>query len=152
NAFLLFLLSLLLISCDRNAVLDKNIEIPDYRWDMNNILKFDVEIPDTLQAYNIYVNFRHASGYAFSNIFLFLTTKSPSGMTGKDTVELTLADSRGKWLGDGSGDIWDNRILFKKDFHFPEAGKWNFELQQAMRVNPLPQVMDAGMRVEKSTP
>jgi gliding motility-associated lipoprotein GldH len=48
------------------------------------------------------------------------------------------------------GDIWDNRILFKRNFLFPESGTWHFELQQAMRVSPLPQIMDVGMRIEKS--
>jgi gliding motility-associated lipoprotein GldH len=65
-------------------------------------------------------------------------------------VELTLADARGKWLGSGYGNTRDNRILFKKNFRFPEAGTWHFELEQAMRMNPLPQIMDVGLRIEKA--
>ena len=61
-----------------------------------------------------------------------------------------LADERGQWLGDGMGDIWDNRILFKKDFKFPQTGKYRFELEQAMRINPLPGIMDVGMRIERA--
>lgn len=117
---------------------------------MNNIIKLDVEIKDTMSLHNIYFNIRNAGGYQFSNLYLFLTTITPKGEQARDTVELTLADERGKWLGDGSGDIWDNRILFKRKFRFPEAGLYHFELQQAMRVNPLPQIMDAGMRIEKA--
>ena len=63
--------------------------------------------------------------------------------------ELILADERGKWLGDGLGDIWDNRILFKQNFRFPQAGIYKFDLQQAMRIPILPQVMDAGVRIER---
>jgi gliding motility-associated lipoprotein GldH len=65
-------------------------------------------------------------------------------------VELVLADERGQWMGDGMGDIWDNRIVFKKDFVFPQPGKYRFELEQAMRINPLPGIMDVGMRIERA--
>jgi len=149
QACLLFTFLFAFSSCNPNTTFEKNIKIPDYRWEMNNIVRLDAEIKDTLSPQNIYINVRNASGYQFSNLFLFLTTKTPEGETARDTVELTLADAHGKWLGDGSGDIWDNRILFKKNFRFPEAGTWHFELQQAMRINPLPQIMDVGMTIEK---
>ena len=147
----LSILSLLLTSCDKNRVFEQNKEIPDMMWDQNNTLKFepDSTLLDTVTPYNIYINVRIASQYQFSNLFLFLTTKLPDGKAARDTVELTLADDKG-WLGDGSGDIWDNRMLFKKNFRFPQTGKYVFELQQGMRLNPLPLIMDAGIRIEKA--
>src|SRR4051812_19485865 len=105
--FLTFCLLFALSSCDKNAVFDKNISIPDYRWDMNNIIRLETTIEDTVHPHNIYINVRHASGYPFSNIFLFLNTRTPKGEMARDTVEIPLADERGKWLGDGMGDIWD---------------------------------------------
>lgn len=138
------------ISCDKSVVFEKNISIPEYKWDMNNVIRLEADINDTVTPHNIYINVRNGSGYEFSNLFLFMTTITPKGEVAKDTLELTLADVRGKWLGAGSGDVWDNRILFKRGFRFPETGRWHFELQQAMRVNPLPQIMDAGMRIEKA--
>lgn len=129
---------------------EENVKFPENRWEMNNIIKLDAEIKDTVALHNVYINIRNAGGYQFSNLYLFLSTRTPKGIEARDTVELTLADDHGKWLGDGSGDIWDNRILLKRNFRFPEAGSYHFELQQAMRVNPLPQIMDAGMRIEKS--
>jgi gliding motility-associated lipoprotein GldH len=144
-----FLAVFFLFSCDKSVVLEKNIAIPGYAWEMNNIIRLQAEIDDTISPHNVYINVRNGSGYEFSNLFLFMTTVTPGGKVARDTLELTLADARGKWLGSGSGDVWDNRILFKRDFKFPEAGIWHFELQQAMRVNPLPGVMDAGMRIER---
>lgn len=147
--FLLVAVSMALVACDRNRIFEKNTEIPDMMWDKNNILKFDVDITDTVTPDNIYINVRNASQYQFSNLFLFFTTRIPDGKVARDTVELTLADEKG-WLGEGAGDIWDNRILFKKNFRFPQAGQYTFELEQAMRVNPLPLIMDAGIRIEKA--
>ena len=109
----------------------------------------EADISDTVSAHNIYINVRNAGGYQFSNLFIFFTTTTPSGKMEKDTVELTLADASGKWLGDGLGDIWDNRILFKNSFRFPEKGRYTFLLEQGMRFDVIPQLMDVGIRIEK---
>ena len=145
-----FFIGAFLISCGNEAILDDNVSIPDYNWDLNNILHLEAEIPDTITSYNVYLNVRNGSNYPYSNLFLFLTTYAPKGELARDTVEILLADERGKWLGSGSGNVRDSRVLFKRNFRFPQAGKWRFEIQQAMRMNPLPQIMDAGMRIEKA--
>src|SRR5437868_15040740 len=98
---------------------------------MNNVIRLDAEIKDTVSLNNIYLNIRNSGAYQFSNLYLFLTTRTPKDEESRDTVELTLADDRGRWLGNGSGDIWDNRILFKRKFRFPQSGTYHFELQQA---------------------
>ena len=138
-----------LSSCDRNVVFEDNVKLPENRWEQKNAVQFTVDIQDTITPHNLYINLRNAGGYQFSNIFLFFTTTSPSGKMERDTLELTLADASGKWLGDGMGDIWDNRQLFKSGFRFPESGKYIFQLEQAMLIDQLPQIMDAGIRIEK---
>jgi gliding motility-associated lipoprotein GldH len=148
NCFIALVL-LLFISCDRNVIFEKNVELPDNHWEVKNVVDFETDIQDTVTPHNLYINLRNAGGYPFSNIFLFFTTSSPSGKMERDTVELTLADPSGKWLGNGLGDIWDNRVLFKENFRFPEKGVYKFALEQAMRVDPLPQIMDVGIRIEK---
>lgn len=148
---LLFAVALLLLtSCDRNVLFEENVRIPDNRWDAANVIKLEAEIPDTAQRYNVYVNIRNAGGYPFSNIFLFLNTTLPDGKRSRDTLEVMLADDKGQWLGDGMGDIWDNRVLFRQQMHFPQSGRYTFELEQAMRQNPLPQIMDVGLRIERA--
>ena len=144
------LVILLFSSCDRNIVFEENVKLPESRWEQKNIIILKTDIKDTITPQNIYINIRNAGGYQFSNLFVFFTTQTPSGKTERDTVELTLADPAGKWLGDGLGDIWDNRIPFKHNFHFPEKGTYTFMLEQAMRIDPLPQLMDIGIRIEKN--
>lgn len=139
-----------LMACDRNVVFEKNIRLDDNRWYQENIIRLEAEIKDTVNPMNMYINVRNAGGYQFSNLFIFLTTITPDHMKARDTLEIVLADEAGKWKGDGMGDIWDNRILFKKNFRFPVSGVYVFELEQAMRVDPLPQIMDAGLRIERA--
>ncbi len=144
------LLSVVLFSsCDRNRVFEANMEIPKSMWDADHPAVFTTVIDDTIGAHNVYLNLRNAGTYPFSNIFLFINTRFPGGQIDRDTAEIMLATPDGKWLGNGLGDIWDNRILFKHNVRFPQKGEYRFEIIQAMRLNPLPGMMDAGLRIEK---
>lgn len=145
-----FIASILFTSCDNHRVFEENKTIRDYNWDYNLPMTFTVDIADTLNRHNMYLNVRNAGYYRFSNLFLFVNTILPQGQTLRDTVEITLSAPDGKWLGNGLGDIYDNRYLFRENFKFPQAGSYRFELIQAMRVNPLQGIMDVGLRVEKS--
>jgi gliding motility-associated lipoprotein GldH len=139
-----------LTSCDSSVVFEENVKLPENRWEISNPVKLQATIEDTISPHNIYINLRNSGGYQFSNIFLFFTTTTPSGKSERDTLEIALADASGKWLGEGLGDIWESRRLFKRNFRFPEKGNYNFTLEQAMRMDPLPQIMDAGIRIEKA--
>ena len=149
GAFFLFVL-LLLSGCDPSRLFEENKKLENNEWDQNTPLIFQVPVLDTSIHYNVFVNVRNAGFYRFSNLYLFINTRFPGGQMQRDTLECILAASDGRWLGDGLGDIWDNRILFKEDVIFPQKGEYQFELIQAMRINPLPGIMDAGIRIEKS--
>src|SRR5687768_13275673 len=143
-------LLLLIFGCDPARVFEENKKIDNNEWDQNSSLVFQVPITDTTAHYNVYVNIRNAGFYRFSNLYLFINTVFPGGQLQRDTLECILAAPDGRWLGEGLGDIWDNRILFKPGVQFPQPGEYRFELIQAMRTNPLPGIMDAGIRIEKA--
>ena len=147
---LLWAAALLVPSCNQNTVFDENKKLDNYDWDKEQPLVFLANITDTIHPHNVYINIRNAGLYPFSNLFMFINTRLPQGQIFRDTIEIMLQTPDGKWMGDGLGDIWDNRILFKPNVKFPQAGEYRFELFQAMRVNPLPGIMDAGIRIEKA--
>jgi gliding motility-associated lipoprotein GldH len=144
------LFSFLLSSCDPHRVFEKNIELPDYTWDIKNKPTFEVKVEDTVALHNFYVNIRHASHYPYANLYLFVQIQFPNGKKSKDTLECIFADPTGKWKGEGMGDIWDNSILWKSNVKFPLKGNYIFEYEQAMRTTQVPFVMDVGLRVEKA--
>ena len=148
--FFVYACSLLaLSSCDPDRVYEKNIKIPDGIWDKDHKVSFEVFIDDTTSAHNLYVNVRNTSLYPFSNLYLFIETKAPSGHTIRDTFEVILADNRGKWLGSGLGDIWDLQQMYKKNVRFAQRGNYSFQYQQAMRMDKLPFILDTGLRIER---
>lgn len=143
-------LLILFASCDNNRIFEENKSIPDTGWDSSNVVKFDVEIKDPSTPANFYVNVRNADGYPYSNLFLFVKTKFPNGKQSNDTLECQLADEKGKWIGKGIGDIFDNQIPFKRNVRFPLAGTYSFEIMQGMRASNIPLIMDVGLRIEKA--
>ena len=137
-------------SCDNSRVFEQNQTIPESGWASDNSLKFEVDIKDPSTPTNFYINVRHADGYPYSNLFLFIKTTFPNGKFSNDTLECVLADEKGKWLGSGLGDIYDNQIPFKRNVRFPLPGKYLFELQHGMRSSIIPLIMDVGLRIEKA--
>ncbi|MCX6279572.1 MAG: gliding motility lipoprotein GldH [Bacteroidetes bacterium] len=145
----LILISGAFFSCDRSRLFEDNILIEQGSWNVKKPAVFDVEISELNRRYNIYLNVRNSPDYQYSNLFLFLTTSMPDGKKSRDTLELTLADYDGRWLGSGMGSVKFSRFLLKKGLQFTQKGKYRFELEQAMRVNELPGIRDIGMRIEK---
>ncbi len=152
NRFIIigFSLVILFVSCDQSRVYEKNTKIPNSIWDQNNPVHFEVTISDTITPYNLYINVRNSGMYPMQNLFLFITTTAPSGHSVKDTIQIMLADNKGKWLGKGLGDIWDLQRPYKKNVRFAQTGKYMFDFEQAMRLEKLPFIMDVGLRVEKT--
>jgi gliding motility-associated lipoprotein GldH len=145
----LFFLVLLFTGCDPSRVFDDNKTLSSEGWDRADKANFTVNITDTISAHNVYINVRNADGYPYSNLYLFIHTQFPDGRKFTDTLECVLADQNGKWLGNGLGDIYDNQILFKRNVRFSKSGNYTFALEQAMRLQKLPLIMDVGMRIEK---
>ena len=146
----LMLIIICFSSCDRKRIFEENKPIANNLWGSGNILKFTVDVVDTVNSNNFYLNVRNADGYPYNNLFLFIKTTFPNGKVSTDTMECVLADEKGKWLGSGMGDIYDNQIPFKRNVRFPILGKYTFELQQGMRLDTIPLIMDVGLRIEKA--
>ena len=153
-----FVVVFTLASCNKNVIYTKYERIEEEKgWPAKQLISFETEITDTNQLYNVYINVRNAESYTYKNLFLFLHTTYPNQTTSVDTIECILADEQGHWLGKGLGDLYDNTILFKKNRHFKQAGKYKFACEQAMRygnkneIDPLFLIMDVGMTIEKAS-
>lgn len=152
-AHIIFFLSItgLVTSCSDAALIDKNIPIENRSWDYANKPSIEVQVLDTSQRYDVYLNFRHTNQYAYSNVFVLLQQQYPGGLTDTTRVEIKLAESDGRWLGNGSGSIFSHQQLVKKHYSFPDTGRYIFTFEQNMRKNPLPAVADVGIRITPNT-
>ena len=149
HLLMLVLLMVVAISCDSNRVFEEHIALEKGTWNVRNKLQFNVAISNLVTPYNMYLNVRNGAEYPYSNLFLFMNTVSPDGKTSRDTIELTLADYDGRWLGSGMGSVKFSKFLFHSDIRFSQAGSYRFVFEQAMRTNELKGIYDIGIRIEK---
>ncbi|MCX6306265.1 MAG: gliding motility lipoprotein GldH [Bacteroidetes bacterium] len=149
TSMLLVLLMAVLVSCDSNRVFEEHVALKKGTWNVKNELQFRVAISDLLSRYNVYLNVRNGPEYPNSNLFLFMNTVFPDGHIARDTIELTLADYDGRWLGSGMGSVKFSRFLFQKNVRFLQKGDYRFVMEQAMRVPELNGIHDIGLRIEK---
>lgn len=148
---ILFLLTIVsFTACDRTRVFESYHEIDGTGWNKDSVVTFKFTIEDTIQGHNLYINLRNKGNYPNSNIWLFLSVDSPDGTTLSDTIEFTLADPTGKWLGSGLGDLFDNQIIYRSNIYFPQTGAYLFNIQHGMRSEILEGIRDIGIRVEKT--
>ncbi|MGL5913132.1 MAG: gliding motility lipoprotein GldH [Bacteroidales bacterium] len=148
--FFALLLMFILSSCSSNVIHDFYVPIPNKTWHKDSIVSFYISIEDTITSTNtIYINLRNTSAYPYCNIFLFVTTYLPSGVSVRDTVEYMLADQYGKWYGKGFSYLLDNRLVYQQNVQFPHSGIYRFDIQQGMRNELLQHISDIGLRIEK---
>jgi len=134
---------------DKNEVIDQNTEIPDHNWTYVDKLGFDAKIDDEKSAYNLYINLRVTADYKYSNMFVLISQNGPDKNPSVHRFELTLANKDGEWLGKGSGNLYTYQVPFLTQYKFPAKGNYHFYIEQNMRDNPLREVSDVGMRVER---
>lgn len=138
-------------ACDDRKIFEDNVRIAPDGWKQSEIARFETTIDEHNLAHecNIYVNVRNNSRYKWMELWLFVNVYAPSGSKQRDTLKIQIADHHGKWLGNGLGDQFDNRMLFQQKIRFPEAGKYIFEYEHGMRDEPLMGIEDIGLRIEK---
>ena len=142
---------LLLSECTTAGVFEKNIPIPGYKWENGFQPVIDFDITDTASAYNIYIVLRHTNKYSYNNIWVKAMVKEPGSREWKSgQYDLLLATNDKGWLGTGMDDIFENRILVQQQTKFLKPGKYEYSIQQMMREDPLPEVMNVGLRIEKA--
>ncbi|WP_159637194.1 gliding motility lipoprotein GldH [Sphingobacterium composti Ten et al. 2007 non Yoo et al. 2007] len=136
-------------SCTTDAYFEENKEIANRSWNYNQIPSFDIKINDKTAKYDVFINLRHTNLYDFSNIYVLLHEKGNSLIDTAYRKEIKLAELDGKWTGKLSGSLYEIQYLAKSDFVFPDTGTYTFGLEQNMRVNPLLEVADVGIKIIK---
>lgn len=144
---------LVIVSCTTIDLYEKSVAIPGHAWQHGYQPAYTFTIKDTTSAYQIFLVLRHNDKYNFNNIYVNLHTKQP-GQDAAQTAryDLTLATNEKGWLASGMDDIYEHRIPLTPagaEFYFKKTGDYTFSIEQIMRENPLKNVLNVGIRLEK---
>ena len=145
---------LLLAGCGPSPVYQRSEGVPGLKWASSFKPKFSFQIEDTAATYNLSFLIRHTEAYPFSNIWLQFSIQGPADSVARSQrIEIPLAAESGQWYGRGMNEIWEQRMPISTErgpnITFPKSGRYTVQFQQVMRTNPLPEVMNIGLRVEK---
>lgn len=149
---LIISVSIFNLACDEKTVFNQNKDFDNAKWLIKDECKFEFEIDDPNQTYKLYYNVRNNLTYAYYNLYITRYLFDEKGKKLDENLdELMLADEKtGKPLGTGLGDIFDHKILIKKEMKFPKKGKYVIKIKQFMRQDPLPDILSFGVAIEKN--
>ncbi|MBS1663579.1 MAG: gliding motility lipoprotein GldH [Bacteroidetes bacterium] len=152
-------LSLLIASClfwtsctIPSGVFEKNVILPGQQWESSFKPKIDFTIKDadTAARYNVYLVLRHTDAYNYNNIWIRGIVKQPGdSVIRSERYDLLLATNEKGWLGNGMDDIYEHRIQIQQQTRFSHPGTYSFTLEQVMWDDPLKNVLNVGVRIEK---
>lgn len=137
-----------LTSCSTGSIYQESISVPTEGWEIDSTAQFQVEIVDASVPYDIEILTRNTSTYGYQNLWLFIDEQLPDGSNKRDTMEIYLADNRGRWLGSGMGSLYQLSTPFKQEYYFPGEGNYTFTIVQGMRQESLKGISDVGLRVK----
>ncbi|MFM6975266.1 MAG: gliding motility lipoprotein GldH [Sphingobacteriaceae bacterium] len=150
-SFLLFFAVLGFSACENpDALLDEQLPIANAEWTYIKPVRIKVKIEDNRIPYHVFINLRHTADYKYANIFIRIRQINPDRKLITLRKEFRLANADGEWLGTGSGNLYSYLLPLYAKYRFPAKGTYVFELEQNMRDNPLKEITDVGLRVEKA--
>jgi len=148
NCIVAVVIIFFLTGCNTIDVYEKTTPIPRHEWSSRNRLNFSFNATDSLAYYNVYLVLRHTESYHFNNIWINFTAVFPNKQEHTQRLPLPLANTNG-WLGTAMDDIVEQRVLLFSHPTKLAKGDYTFSIQQVMREDPLQNILNAGIRVEK---
>lgn len=150
NILLLVVLSAFLWSCNPHKIYEEHQELSkNLVWEKTKKLTFEVDVTEDTIPYTISLALRYISGFPYKTLPIQLTITSPSGISTTKVYSLVVIDEKGDYIGDGAGDYWDLMQEIEKNSAL-EKGTYTFVAEHAMVNNPVPFVMELGLKVEKN--
>ena len=141
--------ALCLSTCTTVDLYERTVSLPGHEWKSTNKPEFNFIITDTTVLYQVFFVIRHSEKYNYNNIWVNYYYQPPNDTLHKEAREFQLATNEKGWLATGMDDIYEHRIKLSPDAGKLKAGSYKFILENIMREDPLKEVLNVGVRIEK---
>lgn len=148
SIFLLVPCALCLSTCTTVDLYEKTVPLPNHEWKSDYKPEFNFTIKDTTALYEAFFVIRHTEKYNYNNIWINLYSQPPGDTLHKAPFELQLATNEKGWLATGMDDIYEHRIKLTQAREL-KAGTYKLMVENIMREDPLKEVLNVGIRIEK---
>lgn len=137
RAFILLLvISSCILSCGPKVLYDQTIQVPQ-PWMYKDTLNFDYEIKDISKPYDLILSVEYREDFSYENVYLQVTTIFPDTVRTTYPVSLQLADEKGYWQGDCSGNKCKLNISMSSAAYYKKEGKYSLLFEQYSRQDSL---------------
>ena len=147
RSLLFVVLVTFLFSCDDASFYTKSYSFNNNTWERSVKPKFIVEIKDTKHLYDFIVTLRTSTSYKYNNLWIFLNTTPPNGLSVREPFEIKTCYPDGSWIGKKTGSIVEHTLIFKRR-KVPSRGKYNFILEQGITEKLIDEVVDISFEVK----
>lgn len=136
----LWITLLLTVSCQNHTIFHSYQPVDPTGWHKNDTLVFS--LPETLSdaSYQYEIGIRHKDSYKYRDIWLTVN---------QDTIHLYLADSIGKWEGNGIGEMRQTVFPIQLNPCIEDSIK-ELHITHIMQDNPLKGINHIGMKIRKA--
>jgi gliding motility-associated lipoprotein GldH len=150
NLFIGASLCFLLMACGGSPLFDGSHSFKQQKWTEDDAVVFEVEVEDTVTPYDFVITLRTTTSYAYSNLWVFIYSSAPDGITSKVAQRINIARGDGSWIGRVSGSVVESKLTYKTQ-SFPYKGSYTFKIELATQQPEIRDVLDISMRVQRHT-
>lgn len=128
-------------------MLNETHELPDNQWAYEDSIQFNFAIADTLQLYDLVLELKHSTDYAYQNLYTKIHTHFPDGQRLSKPVSLELANAAGEWRGNCNAETCTTPIPIQTGAYFNQPGDYTIVVEQFMRESPVNGVQGLTLKV-----
>jgi gliding motility-associated lipoprotein GldH len=150
----LFLITFILIllcvcSChNTNKPIEKVHFFDDDGWLKDVPVKFDIQIDDTTNLFQVILFLTHQSDYIFSNLIFSMSIITPDGGERQLNFVLDIKDENRNFLGTKTGQVWKTQFAAMKKTGFSQSGIYQFVFHHHMPVLSLRHLSELGIKIQ----
>lgn len=139
-----------LSSCDEGVVYYRFHPIENSNWDKQAAANFLIDSlsVDPDKRYDIVLEIVNNNQYPYQNIWLLVQQNITDTTFVSDTVEITLADPQGKWLGKGSVGLYQLSVPYKASVALDSTRAYLVRIRQVMKGNHIKGIEKVGVLIK----
>ncbi len=139
---------LLLSSCVDAPVFEKTYSFKNREWKQEVKPSYEVEIDEVESEYDFTLTLRTSTDYKYNNLWIFMKTEGPNGISAREPFEIAITNPDGSWVGNKTGTIVETPLYFKRR-KLPNKGTYLFTIEQGITESTVDEVLDLGFEVRK---
>lgn len=116
-------------------------------WAYGDTLVYPVTLADSVETGNLLIALTHDNLYPYSNLWLEVTIIGDSALLLRDTVDLRLCDTSGRWFGRGIEGYYQLETPLCPQITLPDSA--TITLRHIMRADTIHSISQIGLYLEK---